>query len=189
MIKNITDLHNAEIGNELIIVGGGTSVTEWKKNYKPKKNQKIMCINFFHQLGIDPDYNIYQDYAYKVYIEMGTIKIPDKTRLIGLKEQVSYRTDYYFIQNEVIMAGTHSGFIALQIADKILNPDRIYLIGLDYYKENDKIHYYDKYFSEFTEIMKLRYCSAFEAELNDFRKIRWNKERIINLNPKSRLRI
>ncbi len=192
-MKNIKELVDKEKGSALMIIGGGPSVkalTEICQSFfhqsKLKRNLKFMTINFYHELSITPEYNIYQDGTYKEYIEKGKLCISNKTTVISLKEQACYRTNYYFIQNDMILPGTHTGFVALQIADKILNPDKIFLIGFDYYKDNGKIHYYS---DGLTKIQKIRYASAFKGMLRDFKKCSWNKERIINLNPKSLLKL
>lgn len=191
-MNNIKELMNAEKGNNLIIIGGGPSVNELILEYKfciGRPNQRIMAINFFHELNLPVHYNIYQDGIYKEYLENQMIQIPFGTALISLKEQACSRTEYYFSQNDMIIPGTHTGFVALQIADKILNPDKIFLIGFDYYMENERIHYYDKYFNEFGKLQRLRYASAFKGMLGDFTKVQWNKERIFNLNPNSKLKL
>lgn len=192
-MKNIKELMDKEVGNALMIIGGGPSVKalieicqSFFHQSKLKRNLKFMALNFYHELSITPEYNVYEDGVYKEYIEQGRICISNKTTLISLKEQACHRTDYYFIQNDIILPGTHTGFVALQIADKILNPDKIFLIGYDYHDDNGKIHYYN---DGLTELQKHRYCSAFKGMLDDFKKVEWNKDRIINLNPKSLLKL
>ena len=78
---------------------------------------------------------------------------------------------------------TSSGILALNLA-LLFNPNKIYLLGLDYYKDKGEMHFFDDYEHH------VRYKeSKLKDKVKMFLPFKDFKDKIINLNPDSELKI
>ena len=135
------------------------------------------------------DYNIFCDREYTKFINENK---PEGVQLIGHEQWVTrYGGDYYY-NFDILEVGGNSGFYALQIAKFIMNFDKIFLIGFDFYAENGQVHYYgdDAYNqseSKWNYKFLIKHMTSPRGTVEDFKKIKnWGKG-IYNLNPKSKL--
>ena len=138
-MKSIIALKGTERG-KCIIIGGGNSVKEFFKKYSYEVIQEFptMAVNFCF-LPLRIYYQVYMDNFFLEWLK--DHKIDNQAVLVGFWKKVCSRTNYFFDFN-IIREGFHTGFYALQIA-QFLGFEEIYLVGFDYYIENDKAHYYE----------------------------------------------
>ena len=74
---------------------------------------------------------------------------------------------------------TSAGILAIHLA-LIMNPDKIYLLGYDYYKDNGQMHFFPDY-----EHHKRYKESKLKDKIKMFRPFDDYADKIINLNPDS----
>lgn len=170
---DISELRNSGIGKKCLIFGRGPSAKLLESptyiyRVKSECNLIVMSVNARSRI-LKYDYNVYCDMVYHKYVDKSVKQIAPSF----LKSDVP---DYTFNFDKV----GNSGQVALYIAQFIFNFDRIYLIGFDFYNMNGSTH-----FDEDGVVKDY----PFELMMKQFEGILWDYEKIVNLNPFSRLKL
>jgi hypothetical protein len=152
MSNSVMSLQNSGKAKDVLIIGGGTSVKNFK--FKKLKNVVYFGINFQflnktkYGKKIKLDYQLYTD---KGFSDLSNMMDFGNTKLIGHKPTMlndanllSPKADYWF-NNSIINTERDSVHYAIQICHNIMKFDNIYIIGLDGYS-NGNIHYWDDEF-------------------------------------------
>lgn len=143
-MNSITQLKDIGYGLDLLIVGRGPSVLDFRFDLVPDSCD-IIAVNEqrfeLTKYGQDtkPEYMIYMDECEKEFIEKNGLL--DDIILISPKSTACARTDFYFDETTVRLTGSTTVYYALQIA-QIMGYKNVYMIGVDMKpSENGTIRY------------------------------------------------
>lgn len=181
-MESIKKLKNSQSG-KCLLIGAGLSVLDFDFSNISFDVARIAVNRIF--VDVDIDFQVFTDPFFKEYHTKYPIE--DNRILIGPKHIDFDRTNFNYEFEEDIYEGFHTGYHALQIA-QYLGFDEIYLIGYDYYEQNNKVHYYeDNGITEITDREKNAIRTSFQKWIEDFNKINWTAK-IYNCNPESNLK-
>lgn len=160
--------------NRCLIIGSGPSAEHFHIRSNPECD--IIKINW----------GLVNTYARLHVCDKGVPQTLDRNIspiLIGFKEDP---VNYYF--DNSIITGDHTGFRALQIADKIYK--KIYLIGFDYYEKDGRCHYFGDDIHKMNPTWNTFYPNrkkVWKQQVAEFDQIEWTSE-IYNCNKDSMLK-
>ena len=172
--KSISTLYGQYSDHRLVIVGGGASWQdiEWDKK---ADDIRVMIVNYNFKLKAD--FLIYNDK--QVGRDLENIVFWDKRIIIGWEDHTSRVTDYVFSCPKDTVNVTHTGAMAIQIAEK-MGFKKVYLAGFDYKKNSDgKDQVYEKLKNDYYK------DSRIQRMLMDFDKFKTT--RTYNVNRESKL--
>jgi hypothetical protein len=198
-IYNILKLKDSGIGKDVLIIGGGTSVQNFR--FDKLKYMDFFGVNFQFLEKTEYGKNVkltYQIYADKSFSDLSKYMYFGNTQLIGFKptrkndaNQLSVKSNYFYDEN-TIQLERDSCHYAIQIC-KIINYNNIYIIGLDGYS-NWKIHYWGDKFSingkeyfihenekKMIEKVQFKKMVKYYDDLKDYKNV-------YNLNPNSKIK-
>jgi hypothetical protein len=198
----ITELRNKGIGRQALIVGGGPSVKGFDFRNFVNTSTDIFVINDTIHLDIPITYNIYRDKTYRARLEKRIEQLQEKRiKIIAFSENNTPYANYFYNWHHFAHCYTHkidypiefihTGPDCLFVCDWIINYDKTFLIGLDYYADGEAVHYYgdedpksDYYADEkYRDMVK---GAMFRNGIKDYAKVKWH-DRITNLSEKSLL--
>ena len=174
-------------GKRCLIVGGGHSVNGFLWSRLPD-DLYIICLN--DHLSQMADMIIYYDKVMKRHYLKHVIG--DSVKLVGHRkaegstiDSTVPRCDYWYNVVSDVEFGD-SGYMSLQMADKIMDFDEIFLIGYDYKIEGKSYHHNEEVSSE-KDINGFIRTSILKV-LPRYDTIKWNN-RIYNCNFESNLKL
>jgi hypothetical protein len=137
-MKSINELRDFGLKKKCLIVGGGHSVNDFA--FDKINGMYVIATN--KHLSQMASMIIYYDTDMDLHFEKNPPA--DRTILVGWKQKDSRklcsRCNYFYNTINDVMFGD-TGFMSLQIADRILNFNEIYLTGFDYNTKKKSYHY------------------------------------------------
>jgi hypothetical protein len=179
-MNHVSDLKDIGITKRCLIVGGGHSVKDIDFDKIPP-DVTIICTN--NHATEYADIIIYYD---KDIQKLYKNKIVSCDYMIGfLHKKLDHTCDqctHYYNYNDIVFGDT--GFHSLQLADKIFNFTKIYLVGYDY-SVCGKSYHYEEEVSDEKKMSDFVKASINEVK-NKYKTIYWNNE-IYNTSENSNL--
>lgn len=202
MSESILNLINYGIDRNVLIIGGGTSIKDFRFDLIPDKTW-IFGINFQFLNKTNYGHNVKLDlqlYTDKAFADLSNNMNFDDTILIGHKPTrvndinlLSPKADYWF-NKTVIKTERDSVHYAIQICHNIMKFNKIFVIGLDAYS-NGYIHYWNDEFE-----MNGKKYKIHETEKKMINKIQFKKmvkyyselkdyNNVYNCNTESKIKV
>jgi hypothetical protein len=186
IMEHVSALANYGKGRRCLIVGGGHSLNEFRWDILPN-NIYIICIN--NHLSQMADMIFYYDKGMKNYFMKHTIG--DDTILIAHRKSEDStinstipRCNYYYNTINDVEFGD-SGYMVLQLVDKVFKFEDVFLIGYDY-KVKDRSYHHNETVSDEKKINGFVRTSI-ERVLPKYDTISWSNN-IYNCNKDSNLK-